>query len=68
MLNRNFIVKNLEKIVGKENVLHSDAERYCYAYDATNSNRKLVTPDAVVLAQTTQEVSEIAKFASKARR
>jgi len=65
MLNRNFIVKNLEKIVGKENVLHSDAERYCYAYDATNSNQKLVMPDAVVLAQTTQEVSEIAKFAFK---
>lgn len=59
------MIKELEKIVGKENVLHSDAERYCYAYDATNSNQKLKMPDAIVFASTTEEVSKIVKYANK---
>lgn len=57
-------IKFLETTVGAENVLSSEAERYCYAYDATNSNEKLRQPDVVVLPETTQQISQIMKFAN----
>jgi len=58
------LIKKLKDIAGGGSVLYSEAERYCYAYDGTNSNEKLRIPEAVVLAENTAQVSEIMKFAS----
>ncbi len=63
-MDNNSLIKKLQSIVGKDNVLHSEAERYCYAYDATNSNEKLEIPECIVLAENTAQISEIMKLAN----
>ena len=52
---------NLKDIVGEENVILSEEERYCYSYDST---RLEYIPDVVVKARNTQQISEIFKYAS----
>ena len=52
---------NLKDIVGEENVILSEEERYCYSYDST---RLEYMPDVVVKVRNTQQISEIFKYAS----
>ena len=54
-------MKSLKDIVGEENVILSEEERYCYSYDST---RLEYMPDVVVRARNTQQISDIFKFAS----
>jgi len=54
-------INNLKDIVGEENVILSEEERYCYSYDST---RLEYMPDVVVRARNTQQVSDIFKYAS----
>lgn len=57
------IISKLENILGKENVLSSYEERYCYAFDATASVRETFVPDIVVLPENKTQVSQILKLA-----
>ncbi|MGB1251527.1 MAG: FAD-binding oxidoreductase, partial [Candidatus Promineifilaceae bacterium] len=61
----NQIVADLAQIVGVENV--SDAESIVRLHSADQSSHHGVLPDAVVFPETTQEVSEIAKYANNNR-
>ena len=54
-------INNLKDIVGEENVILSEEERYCYSYDST---RLEYMPDVVIKARNTQQVSDIFKYAS----
>jgi len=57
-------IKNeLEKIVGKENVLTTPEALKAYSYDGTTS--WIHEPDVVVFPTTTQQISEIVKLANK---
>ncbi len=64
-IEKNNIVSQLEKIVGKSNVLSSYEERYCYSFDSTNIVEEVKIADAVVFPENTNQVSEIMKFAHK---
>lgn len=59
------LIEAMERIVGKEHVLHSQEALYEYSYDATPGHSYM--PDVVVSPGTTQEVSEIMKFANEHR-
>ncbi len=50
------LIKELEKIVGEENVLHSHMDLMLYSYDASLEKGK---PDVVVLPSSTEEVSKV---------
>ncbi len=54
-------MNNLKDIVGEENIILSEEERYCYSYDST---RLEYMPDVVVKARNTQQISDIFKYAS----
>jgi len=54
------IKKQLEEIVGKENVEDSIASRLAYSYDATPQFQSL--PDAIVSPRSTIEVSQVIKL------
>ncbi|MBQ5651280.1 MAG: FAD-binding oxidoreductase, partial [Selenomonadaceae bacterium] len=56
------LIEAMERIVGKEHVLHSPEALYEYSYDATPGHSYM--PDVVVSPGTTQEVSEIMKYAN----
>lgn len=56
------IITNLEKIVGKKGVLTSPEDLAVYSYDGTFEE---CNPDIVVLPESTTQVSEIVKLASK---
>lgn len=58
------MLKKLEKIAGKSNVLSSKEQRYCYSQDATFNTYEVNVPDAVVLPETTEQVCEILKYAN----
>ncbi len=55
--------QRLKEIVGEENVLTSDVDLMLYGYDAYLEMRR---PDAVVIPNSTEEVSLIAKLAYEA--
>jgi glycolate oxidase len=55
-------VKQITKIVGKENVLTSMEERICYSFDGTFQRG---IPELVVFPANTKEVAEIIKLANK---
>ncbi len=59
------LIQQLEKIVGKGNVLSSYEERYCYSFDSTNISEGATLADAVVFPENTNQVSEIVKYANK---
>jgi len=59
------IKKELERIVGKEDLLDSPEARRAYSYDATTN--WIHEPDIVVFPRTPQEVSEILKLANVER-
>lgn len=56
------IFSQLEKIIGKQGVLTSPEDLAVYSYDGTFEEGK---PDVVVLPQTTSQVSDILKLASR---
>lgn len=58
-------MESFKKIVGKNNVLTDYEDRYCYAYDATAIGDRLYLPDAVILPENTEQISEILKIAHK---
>lgn len=58
------ILKELEGIVGTENLLTTKACLLCYSYDATGQS---FMPEAVVLPASAQEVSDIVRLANKYR-
>jgi glycolate oxidase len=61
-MEREKMVEELAKIVGKENVLSSETDLMLYGYDASLFRGK---PDCIVLPGSTEEVSKIVKFAYK---
>ena len=58
------LVRQIEAIVGKENVLSSIEDLICYGYDATNLE---VLPGLVVFPSSAKEISEILILANKNR-
>jgi len=54
------IVKELQRVVGKANVLTSPEDLICYSYDGTFAEHQ---PDVVVQPKSTEEVSEVLKIA-----
>ena len=58
-------VKNLKKLVKKENVLTSLEERYCYAEDSTNREAVSALPDAVIFAESIEEVQRVLRYANE---
>ncbi len=57
------LTEKMISIVGKENVFSEFEKRYCYSYDATNISDGVKICDIVVFPHTTEEVSNIAKYA-----
>lgn len=58
-MNREKMIEELSKIVGKENVLYSDTDLLLYGYDASLFKGK---PDCIVFPGSTEEVSKVVKF------
>jgi glycolate oxidase subunit GlcD len=56
------LISKLKDILGAENVLHSDMDLTLYGYDASLEKGK---PDVVVLPNSTEEVSKVARLARK---
>lgn len=65
MLMKNNLIKDLERILPRENVLSKLEERYVYSQDATNVKDIKKVADAVVFVETIEEVQKIVKLASK---
>jgi len=61
----NKIIAELESVVGNQNCLTDYEDRYCYAYDATAIGESLYLPDAVVLPENKEQISQIAKIANE---
>ena len=59
-MEREKMVEELAKIVGKENVLSSETDLMLYGYDASLYKGR---PDCIALPGSTEEVSRIVKFA-----
>ena len=55
---------SIKSLIGKENVLTSLEERYCYAQDSTNIKEDLTLPDAVVFVKSIEDVQKVLKFAN----
>ena len=62
---KNNLISELEKILPSSNVLTSKEECYAYSQDASNTKEKVNIPDAVVFAQTEQDVINIINKARK---
>ncbi|HEY3276820.1 MAG TPA: FAD-linked oxidase C-terminal domain-containing protein [Syntrophorhabdaceae bacterium] len=60
---REAVLTDLQKIVGKENVLNTPEGLKAYSYDGTTSWQH--EPDVVVFPKTAGEISEILKLANK---
>ena len=58
------IIKQLERITGRDGVLKSPEDLAVYGYDGTFLDHN---PDIVVLPRTTQQVSELVTLASSER-
>ena len=56
------MIKEFEKIVGKDNVLSSKEELKVYSIDATHYIGEAKTPLVVVFPETTKQVSEVLKY------
>lgn len=57
------LIKTVENIVGKENILFSDEELFTYSTDSTNIINPNEKADLAVFPLTTKHVSEIMKYA-----
>jgi glycolate oxidase len=63
MLDRN-IVEQLQRIAGKDGVLHTPEDLAVYSYDGTFAEHR---PDVVVLPTTTEQVSQVVMLAGRER-
>jgi len=61
-MEREKMLEELTKIVGKENVLFSETDLMLYGYDASLYRGR---PDCIVLPGSTEEVSQVVRFAHK---
>ena len=61
-MERENMVEELAQIVGRENVLASEMDLMLYGYDASLYKGR---PDCIVLPGSTEEVSNIVKFAHR---
>lgn len=61
------MIKELQKIVGNDNVYTSYEDLVCYTYDASfvNANLKKDLPGAAVFPASTEEISQILKLANR---
>jgi len=59
-MEREKLIEELARIVGKENILSSETDLMLYGYDASLFRGR---PDCIVLPGSTEEVSKIVKFA-----
>jgi glycolate oxidase len=59
-MEREMMIQELGKIVGKEDVMTSEMELQLYGYDASLNRGR---PDCVVIPASTEEVSRVVKFA-----
>jgi glycolate oxidase len=58
------IIFEIASLVGEKNVITSEAERWCYAYDSTDLT---AVPDLVVFPGNAEEISAIVKLANEHR-
>ena len=58
------IIAELTLLLGDDRVLTDEDDLYCYSYDAT-AIAQTALPEAVLLPQTTEQVSEIVKIAAR---
>ena len=65
LLKKNFVIKNLKKIIKKDNVLDHEDELRPFETDGLSAYKQI--PLAVVFPENTNEVSEILKFCNKER-
>ena len=56
------IIKELQEILGKDNVLTSKAERICYSYDATQLS---FLPEVILQPGSTEEIALVMKLANR---
>jgi glycolate oxidase len=59
-MEREGMIRKLEKIVGKEDVMTSEMELQLYGYDASLVRGR---PDCIVMPSSTEEVSRVVKYA-----
>lgn len=64
MLTKNKIVKELERILPKQNILSSNEECYVYSQDGTNGMAADVPPDVVIFPESIEEVQSVVNFAN----
>jgi glycolate oxidase len=64
MLTKN-LIKDLNKILPKDNVLSEIEERYVYSYDASNNPANTELADAVVFAENIEQVQQVVRVANK---
>ena len=57
-----FILKKLQKILGKDGIKINKEELVCYSYDATG---KSYLPDAVIFPESENQISQVLKLANK---
>ena len=65
MLMKTSLIKDLKKILPREDLLTDLEERYAYSQDAANTPDIKQIADAVVFAKTIEEVQQIVKTAAK---
>lgn len=64
-INKN-LIKSFEQIVGKDFILQSIEDRFCYSYDAGSISLKNdFLPDIILLPENTKQISEILKIANE---
>lgn len=56
------LISELEKIIGKDGVLHTHEDLAVYSYDSTFEEHQ---PDVVVLPRTTEQVSQVIRLAAQ---
>ena len=59
------IIKELNSIIEKSNILTEKEERYAYSFDASDIEYNQKIADAVIFVQTIEEVQNIVKLANK---
>jgi len=58
------LIKDLQRILGRENLAWGETERLCYGYDATVA-ADIVLPEAVAFPQTADQVAQILRLANR---
>ena len=58
-------IENIRDIVKKADILTDEAELYCYAEDSSNNHVSPKKPDAVVFAESIEDVRDVLRYAAK---